>query len=349
MATEIRESIILNQERWRVFELFKMLSSSPALIGRIGSARKLPSSNAKGLSHWQARYGRLEFDWNQEEIFSDLDYSVMFKMVEGDFERLEGRLELNGSDAGRETRLGLTLSIDWQPTQLDRQSRESLLRKARFAVRKFLRQIQRDSDEGPLRPVLQEIGLQHLESFFGSPLPVQVRNDYREMRILTELDQQGITQVIDFLPPFLKVQKIVIASDGGESRCSRSLAMGRISETETAGHYNNSIFLALCGQLMASSTSIHLAALFPKTAPHVIEANGVKPIDLSSSTVKMLKPAKQGSVFFVDSQIIRKKLRLVSATCTIYFGNLRYGVIENLKLILAPTSSLHSIAELPPG
>jgi len=349
MATEIHESVVLNQEKWRVFELLKVLNHSQTSIRRIGSAQGLSGSGTKVLSHWQARYGGLEFNWKQAETFSKRDYSITFKMVEGDFERLEGHLELNGPNVGGETCLRLTLSIGWRPAHLDRQSRESLIRKSRFAVRKFLRQIQCDSDKDPLKHSLQQIGLEHLESFFGLPLPVQIRNDYREMRILTELDQQRITQVIDYSPPFLKVEKIIIAGDRTGDPChSRSLATGRIGQDETAGHYNNSIFLALCGQLMASSTSIHLAALFPKTAPQVIEASGVKPVDLSSAT-KLLRPAKQGSVFFIDSQIIRRKLRLVSATTNIYFGDIHYGVIEDLKFLLAPASVLRSIAELPPA
>ncbi len=347
MATEIRESIMLNQEKWRVFELLKLCNHSRNSIRRVGGAQQAFGQNTKALSQWQARYGRLEFNWKQTESFSERDCSVTFEMLEGDFERLEGRLELDGSDAGKETRLGLTLSIDWPTPYLDKQSRESLIRKSRSVVRKFLRQIQRDSNNGPLKPVLQEISLTHLESFFGAPIPAQLHHDYQQMRILAELEQKDIMQVLDFKPPFLKVERIVVTDRSGSPHSSRSLAMGHISEADTRGHYNSSIFLALCGQLMASAVSIHLATLFPNTAPQVIEASGVKPIDLSSATT-LLRPSKQGATFFVDSQIVRKKLKLIWTASNIYFGSLHYGIIEDLKFILAPDSILRSVTDLPP-
>lgn len=111
--------------------------------------------------------------------------------------------------------------------------------------------------------------------------------------IYKKLDQEEIMKQIDFTPPFLRIDKMIIFDVNKNSILdSTSLAMGKITLQDTVGHYNDTIFLAMCGLLMSSSAPIHLAVLFPSTAPEVVEANGVK-----AEEKGIWKPADEGTIF----------------------------------------------------
>jgi hypothetical protein len=191
-----------------------------------------------------------------------------------------------------------------------------------------------------------EATVSHLEAFFDLRLPDHVRQSFQGQRIFTELNQQQIMETIGLSPPFLKIQKIIIAgSDSANILRSRSLGMGIVTQADTEGHYNKLLSLALCGQLMASTAAIHLAALFPTSAPQAIEVNGIQP--LGPSAKDLWKPSVQGTPFFAEASIIRKKMQLVSMTSTISFGAVQYGMIDTIKFVLLRGTSLSTALEIP--
>jgi len=156
-------------------------------------------------------------------------------------------------------------------------------------------------------------------------------------------------EIIAFSPPFLKTQKqIILAENPKDILHSTSISFGIVTQDDTRGHYNETIFLALCGWLMASSASIHLAAVFPGTAPQVIEASGVKPVTLSAKGGKLWKPTIDGTPFYVQTCILRKKMQLVLTQTCISFGDVRFGIIDDLRLVLTPAASILSATEIPP-
>lgn len=190
--------------------------------------------------------------------------------------------------------------------------------------------------------------LQDAETFFGFSLPDALKVNCKEHSVFERLDQEEIMKVIDFTPPFLKTQKIaVLSSDRGSILQTKSLGMGIVTPKDTSGHYNETIFLAMCGWLMASTASVFLAMLFPASAPQVVEANGIKPFSLLDEEKGFWKPAPSGTVFFVESVILKKKLQLVAMRTTISFDNILYGVIEELKLMLTPKESIWSARPFP--
>ncbi len=204
---------------------------------------------------------------------------------------------------------------------------------------------QRDS-----KRVLSNISLDGLETFFGSSFPKHLKASFEHYHFFAELDQQQIMRIIDFAPPFLKIHRMVIgAPNPSDPLHSKSLSMGVVTQADTEGHYNRTIFLALCGQLMASSASIHLAHLFPNSAPQVIKANGVKPVTFSDVDGQLWQPSKKGTRFFVESEITRKKMQLVLMKTSISFEGVHYGVIDELRLVLMPASSISFSKELPPA
>src|SRR3989339_2170756 len=190
--------------------------------------------------------------------------------------------------------------------------------------------------------------IQQLEDFFSIKLPEHLANEYEKRQIYLNVNQQQMMQTIDFTPPFLRIDKMAIFDTIKDSWLqSKSLGMGVITTKDTSGHYNDTIFLAMCGWLMASSASVHLGFLFPLKTPQVIEANKVRPILKGSNSSIVWKPSAKGTPFWVETVVLKKKLQLVAVVTRITFGNILYGTIEELKLILTDKKSIWSAKEIP--
>lgn len=217
------------------------------------------------------------------------------------------------------------------------------------AIRYGLR-FSKAKDKDMVKNLLNKISLRHIENFFGFTLPEHIKETCKDNYVFERFDQKQIMGVIDFAPPFLKIQKIIVLSTDRRSILqTKSLSMGMVTPKDTTGHYNETIFLAMCGWLMASAASVFLAMLFPTTAPQVIEANGVKPLPLLEEAKGLWKPAPSGTTFFVESTVIKKRLQLVVMKTTISFDNVLYGVIEELKLVLTSKGSIWSARPFPPS
>jgi len=176
----------------------------------------------------------------------------------------------------------------------------------------------------------KKINTDEIERFFGVATPEHIKKSYENQQISKRLNQQEIMEMIDFTPPFLKIDKIIIFNaDKNQLDQTFSLGMGVITSKDTSGHYNETIFLAMCGWLMASAVSIHLAVLFPLTAPEVIEAKGVKPIEKG-----IWKPPGKGTIFWVETRVIEKRGQSVMMETRISFDKIPYGVADESEAIL---------------
>ncbi|MEW6170891.1 MAG: hypothetical protein AB1472_04980, partial [Candidatus Omnitrophota bacterium] len=176
----------------------------------------------------------------------------------------------------------------------------------------------------------KKVNAKEVEEFFGVTLPEHIKKNYENQQISKRLNQQEIMKIIDFTPPFLKINKIIIFNvDKNQINQTFGLGMGVITSKDTSGHYNETIFLALCGWLMASAVSIHLAVLFPSAAPEVIEAKGVRPIEKD-----IWKPPAKGTIFWVETHVIEKRGQSVMMKTRISFDKIPYGVADESKSIL---------------
>lgn len=188
----------------------------------------------------------------------------------------------------------------------------------------------KNQDLSVLRDVSQNKNAEEIELFFEITMPEHLKNKYGEKSIDRKLDKRQIINMVGLKPPFLKLEKMVIFDIKKYPYIqSASLAIGIVLPTDTVGHYYNTIFLAMCGWLMDSAVSSHLAILFPATSPRIIEAKGIIPMEK-----KVWKPSKQGTLFFVETVIIGKVRESVTMKSAISFDNIFYGVVDESKAIL---------------
>lgn len=182
------------------------------------------------------------------------------------------------------------------------------------------------------------------EKFFGVRVPFELNEKYANVEIEAALEQKDIIKIIDFFPPFLRTDKLIIF--GKDIVGSRSIGIGKVKKDDMEGHYNNTVYLAFAGRLMPSTTSIHLAYFFPNSAPQAIEGQSIR-VEKNIYNNGLIIPSNEGSDFFVESIVLKKKLNLIYVETHIFFGNARFGLIEGLKFFLADKKSIYSAVTIP--
>lgn len=176
-------------------------------------------------------------------------------------------------------------------------------------------------------------------------LPEHIYSRYADFEVEQIVDKKQMMSVIDFTDPFLRIDEMAILNNNSKIENSISIGMGRVYLEDTEGHYNNTIYLAMCGWLMASSASVHVAELIPEYAPQVVEAGRVRPMPGVENN-GLIRPAKDGTPFFVETKVLKKKMGLLVCETNISFSNVHYGTIGNLKIFLVPKESIWTAKEV---
>lgn len=187
---------------------------------------------------------------------------------------------------------------------------------------------------------LTKNGYKKIENFFEVSLPENLLKEYQNIYPQQFLEQQHIMRVIDFTPPFLKIEKIVVFGDINDVEESISLGMGVVDEANISGYYHGEISLGTSGWFMAHSASIHLAALYPDTAPQVVKADGVENLVLSLDRKESTNLWKGKIRFWVVSRIKKKKMKLFFVETKLFLKDVLYGKVEELRMVLTPRKSI---------
>jgi len=187
--------------------------------------------------------------------------------------------------------------------------------------------------------------MNEIQEFLGVKLPIHIQNELEGKNVHIKAGQEQIRNTIAFTRPFMKIEKIVILKDSDDIVGTYSIGSGRVTMDDMEGHYNNTIFLAFCGRLMGQSASTHLALLFPETAPQIVKVERIKPI--INADDNLWKPNKNGSIFLVETDVLRKKAHIIQVDSKISFGELIFGIAYNATIVLMPKDTIRDAKELP--
>jgi hypothetical protein len=183
-----------------------------------------------------------------------------------------------------------------------------------------------------------------IESSLGNMLPLELRQKYQGHSKFIALSQKEIEKIVNFHPPFLRTEKMLIF---GESLVgSSSIGIGTVRQEDVEGHYNKTIYLALAGRLMPSTATIHIAYFHPNTSPQAIEGKSIR-MEKNAFNGGLIQPKKEGSTFFVETVVVKKKLNLILVETRIMFGSAKFGLIENLKFMLTEKDSIYKAVTVP--
>ena len=71
--------------------------------------------------------------------------------------------------------------------------------------------------------------LNEAQDFLGIQLPGHIQEGLKDRSILKKADQNTIMNAIDFTPPFLRIEKILVFGDKNNFINSRSIGIGTIT------------------------------------------------------------------------------------------------------------------------
>ena len=203
-----------------------------------------------------------------------------------------------------------------------------------------------ESDTDLLKGTLREINLHDIESFIDTALPDSLKKNYVDNSIYQKLDSDKITEITLLEKPFLKIDKIIIFNSINDTSIidqNKSLSIGYITPRDTKGYYGDTIFLSFSERLMTCAATVHLAALMPSNIYQVSEVTDTKLLTQKKDRSPPLKPSEDGTIFFVETLILGKKPKTVSANTTFTFGSIKYSMINELKFNIFPTENFIEI------
>lgn len=186
--------------------------------------------------------------------------------------------------------------------------------------------------------------LEKIETSLGCKLPDNLIKKYGSATIKASLNRGQIESIVDFHEPFLRTDHMLIFGD--DIVGSSSIGVGRIYPEDMVGHFNTTVYLAFAGRLMPSTATIHLAYFFPETAPQAVEGESIR-MAKDAFNGGLIQPKKEGTIFYVETIVKKKKLNLVLVETNIMFGKASFGLIENLRFLLTEKNSIYKAVVAP--
>jgi hypothetical protein len=175
-------------------------------------------------------------------------------------------------------------------------------------------------------------------------LPSELVEKYKDYSSYVHLSRSQIEKLVEFHNPFLRTDNMVIFGD--EIVGSASIGVGTAYPEDMEGHFNKTVYLAFAGRLMPSTSTIHLAYFFPKTAPQAVQGESIR-MAKDAFNNGLIQVKKEGTVFYVETVVKKKKMNLVLVETNISFGQAKFGLIENLRFVLTDKESIYQAIVAP--
>lgn len=135
----VESSIIVKRPLKEVFALLTAIEKFPEFMENVKSVEVLEKSSARTVSRWEVDLEGLTLNWKQIDIASEATKRIRFRMVEGDFDRLEGEWRLFELLSG--TEITLSVVVDWGVHSLHKYAKATLEKKTQDIFQQMLKGI----------------------------------------------------------------------------------------------------------------------------------------------------------------------------------------------------------------
>ena len=116
----INVAALIRKKKETVYQALKEIEKFPSFLKDVKEIVIRSSNGRKIISDWKIDIDGTPIEWHQEMILDDLHQSaIFFRMIEGDYERYEGRWLLQEKADGV-TRVELQAEFDWGVPGLER-------------------------------------------------------------------------------------------------------------------------------------------------------------------------------------------------------------------------------------
>ncbi len=129
----IEFSVIVQEDRKKVYEFLKNIEQFPSFMENVKEIKVLKKYPNKLITTWNIEIDGANILWQEEDIFNDKNFSVKFRMLEGDYNKYEGNWTLTSID--NKTRISIYINIDWGAPAFTKFVEHTLERKAKRAIK----------------------------------------------------------------------------------------------------------------------------------------------------------------------------------------------------------------------
>ena len=153
---------------------------------------------------------------------------------------------------------------------------------------------------------------------------------FKDSEILKTSQQEELIKVIDFTPPFLKIDRYITFNVKADSKIlSKGLGGGLMTIEDIEGHNDADMFLAFCGKLLGQGMCIHVGMIYPEDC-----AKEIKVVNLHPSAIRdfLWNVDERECPFFVETTMDyqgKDHIIMRGKICSEYL-NLAY--IDNFKI-----------------
>ena len=108
----VTASRLLSARRWKVLRLMRRTTQFSKYMPNVKSCSLISVSKFQSITSWDVDMDGIPVQWKQEEIFDPKNWSIKFKVIEGDLEKFEGEWKLfKHSSGGTEVLIEATISL----------------------------------------------------------------------------------------------------------------------------------------------------------------------------------------------------------------------------------------------
>jgi len=139
----IKEEINIPIEAERIYKILKRIDDFPKFIKNIKQVHSRKGGANSIISDWNVVVDGAIIKWQEEDVYDDLNKTVAFKMIEGDYNKYEGRWKVE--DLHGSTKLIFCVDIDWGAPALVKFVGHILKEKTSRSIRSMLLEIKKMS------------------------------------------------------------------------------------------------------------------------------------------------------------------------------------------------------------
>ena len=107
----VEKSIVIAGDVDEVYELAKDMESYPAFMPDVESVKVVSRESDRTVTEWVTSVDGTPILWTEVDIFDDSNYTITYRLVEGDLDKFEGMWTFEETAEG--TRVTLTVDYDF--------------------------------------------------------------------------------------------------------------------------------------------------------------------------------------------------------------------------------------------
>lgn len=105
----VERKIVIEGPREAVYELAKDMESYPEYMPDVESVKVVSRRPNATITEWETSVDGTPILWTEEDVFDDGNFTITYRLIEGDLDKFEGMWKFEQTTQGTE----VTLTVDY--------------------------------------------------------------------------------------------------------------------------------------------------------------------------------------------------------------------------------------------